>query len=154
MKFRYENGNGDGALLWKLGKDGDFQVSAPSPDPYPWFSHQHNIELEPNGQLSLFDNGNTRVQEFGGHSRGQAWRVDETNKVATLVVNLDLGDYSLATGTTELLSNGNYAFDMGYVNGVSTKMKEFSPSNVLLAEQDSSKTSYRSFRMRSLYTGY
>jgi arylsulfate sulfotransferase len=150
FKFRYQNGTGDGALLWKLGRDGDFQTNAS--DPFPWFSHQHNIEFEPNGNLSLFDNGNTRVAELGGgHSRGQAWHLDETNRVATRVVNIDLGDFSTATGSTQLLSNGNYAFDLGFVGNM-TKMKEFTPSGTLEAEQDASKNSYRSFRMRSLYS--
>jgi arylsulfate sulfotransferase len=150
FKIRYENGSGDGSLLWKLGKDGDFRTT--SSDPYPWFSHQHNVEFEPNGNLSLFDNGNTRVAELGGgHSRGQAWHLDETNRIATLVFNLDLGDFSRATGSTQLLSNGNYAFDLGYVGNI-TKTKEFTSSGTLKAEQDSSKNSYRSFRMRSLYS--
>ncbi len=152
FKFNYDNGSGNGALLWKLGKDGDFTTTASGT--YPWFSHQHNIEFEPNGNLSLFDNGNTRVTELhGGHSRGQAWHLDESSKVATLAFNLDLGDFSLATGSTQLLSNGNYAFDLGFV-GTITKMKEFTPSGVIEAQQDINKNSYRSFRMRSLYSEY
>jgi hypothetical protein len=151
FKFNYDNGSGDGAVIWKLGKDGDFRST--STNPYPWFSHQHNIEIEPNGDLSLFDNGNTRVRLYGGHSRGQAWRLDEANKVATLALNLDLGDFSMATGTTQLLSNGNYAFDLGFAGSI-TKMKEFTASGTLEAQQDSNMNSYRSFRMRSLYSEY
>src|SRR5581483_12000385 len=88
IKFNYAGGPGNGNVIWRLGRDGDFRTSAS--DAFPWFSHQHNVEIEPNGDLSLFDNGNTRVAELGGHSRGQAWHVDETNRVATRVVNIDL----------------------------------------------------------------
>jgi hypothetical protein len=151
FKFNYANGSGNGNVIWKLGKDGDFRTDAS--DPFPWFSHQHNVEIEPNGNLSLFDNGNTRIAEFGGHSRGQAWRLDEANRVATRVVNIDLGDFSVATGSTQLLSNGNYAFDLGFVGTIS-KMKEYTPSGALVAQQDANKNSYRSFRMRSLYSEY
>ena len=77
IKFRYQNGNGDGTILWRLGKDGDFEISAPPSNPYPWFSHQHDAEFEPDGLLTLFDNGNTRVTANGSRSRGQSWRLDE-----------------------------------------------------------------------------
>src|ERR1017187_2570426 len=40
IKIQYNNGEGDGSILWRLGKDGDFQYD--STDPYPWFSHQHD----------------------------------------------------------------------------------------------------------------
>lgn len=148
MKVHYANGTGNGALLWRLGKDGDFRVSSSVAN--PWFSHQHNAEFQPNGELSLFDNGNTRIADFGGNSRGQAWRLDEASKIATLTVNLDLGEFSRATGSAQLLSNGNYTFDLGFL-GKTAKTKEFSPSNVLESQQDSTQNSYRSFRMRSLY---
>jgi arylsulfate sulfotransferase len=152
IKFNYSGGPGNGNVIWRLGRDGDFRTTAS--DAFPWFSHQHNIEIEPNGNLSLFDNGNTRVAELGGgNSRGQAWQVNESTRVATRVINIDLGQYSMATGTTQLLSNGNYAFDLGFAGAIS-KMKEFTPSGTLEAEQDANKTSYRSFRMRSLYSEY
>src|SRR5262249_6459209 len=51
IKFSYQNGQGDGSLLWVLGKDGDFNVDSTNPD--PWFSHQHDAEFQPNGLLSL-----------------------------------------------------------------------------------------------------
>jgi len=148
MKVRYQNGRGDGALLWKLGEDGDFR--AVSSDAHPWFSHQHNSEIQANGLLAVFDNGNTRVKSFGGNCRGQAWRLDETNKVATLVINIDFGVFSGATGAAQLLSNGNFTFNLGFV-GFGSSTCEYTPSGNLEAEQNSSIRSYRSFRMRSLY---
>jgi len=151
IKFDYRNGAGTGAILWKLGKDGDFTIN--SSDPYAWQSHQHDAEFEPNGLLTLFDNGNTRITANGGHSRGQAWRIDETNKVATPVVNIDLGEYSVATGSAQLLSNGNYHFDLGFINGTASASKEYTPDGVLQFEQSfPSHRNYRTFRMKSLYT--
>ena len=40
VRINYNNGTGPGDVVWRLGKDGDFALS--SPDPYPWFSHQHD----------------------------------------------------------------------------------------------------------------
>jgi len=152
VKIRYQNGSGDGAILWRLGKDGDF--TANSSDPYPWNSHQHDAQYAANGLLTLFDNGNTRVAvEGGGNSRGQAWSIDETHHVATPVLNLDLGAYSFAVGSTQLLSNGNYFFDLGYVGGSSTELKEYTTSRALQQQVNFSHVSYRSFRLRSLYAG-
>ncbi len=59
MKIRYQGGTGDGTLLWRLGAEGDFRTDASVPN--PWFSHQHNPEVTPDGHLTVFDNGNTRV---------------------------------------------------------------------------------------------
>ncbi len=62
VEIRYDNGLGDGSVLWRLGKDGDFQYT--SSDPYPWFSHQHDasFQMTPDGlRLLVFDDGNTRV---------------------------------------------------------------------------------------------
>jgi hypothetical protein len=151
IKIDYRDGAGTGAILWRLGKDGDFSVN--SNDPYPWFSHQHDAQFEPNGVLTLFDNGNTRVTANGGHSRGQAWRLDEVNKVATPVANIDLGAYSFATGAAQLLSNGNYHLDLGFINGNSSAVEEYTPDGTLLFQQSFPTTlNYRSFRMKSLYT--
>jgi arylsulfate sulfotransferase len=152
VKIPYANGHGpaDGSTIWTLGEGGDFRVV--SSDPHPWFSHQHDPRFQPNGLMSVFDNGNTRVTNFGGNSRGQAWSLDEQNMVATLAVNIDLGAFSPATGSTQVLENGNYTFDLGVLNNNTTSStQEYSASGVLQSELTLTRISYRSFRMRSLY---
>jgi arylsulfate sulfotransferase len=65
IKIDYADGKGTGKVLWKLGVGGDFSIQ--SNDPYPWFSHQHDAQLDPaTGVLVAFDNGNTRVALAGG----------------------------------------------------------------------------------------
>ena len=150
IKFDYRNGAGTGVILWRLGNNGDFSVN--STDPNPWFSHQHDAEFESNGLLTVFDNGNTRNLLHGGNSRGQAWRLDEANKIATPVVNIDVGAFSVATGSAQLLSNGNYHFDLGFINGSASASEEYTPTGVLQFEQlFPSNVNYRSFRLKSLY---
>ena len=93
IKIDYENGAGDGHVVWRLGQGGDFAVN--SADPNPWFSHQHNVHYIDDHTLILFDNGNTRrASDPNAHNRGQMWTLDETSMTATLVLNADLGDYS------------------------------------------------------------
>ena len=148
FKLNYQNGTApaNGALLWTLGKDGNFTLNYTG----PWFSHQHDTNFTANGDLALFDNGNTT----GGNSRGQAWQLDQTNFIATPVVNVDLGAVSSATGSAELLSNGNYHFYMGFVSTHSQSV-EYTPAGVLEFQQDvPAHDGYRSFRMRSLYSEY
>jgi hypothetical protein len=153
IKINYSNGTGDGSILWRLGRDHNFSVR--SNDPYPWFTHQHDVEYAPNGLLTLFDNGNTRVAENGGNSRGQSWLLDETHFVATPVLNLDLGIFSMATGSAQLLSNGNYHFFLGFVNNDSSKGVEYTPGGAPQFEEDAPQSvGYRSFRMRTLYSEF
>lgn len=111
VKIDYDNGAGTGAIVWRLGREGDFDFI--SGDSWPEFSHQHDAQIESNGLLTVFDNGNTRVGPEGGNSRGQALLLDEVNMTATPIVNADLGAYSFALGSAELLSNGNYGFGAG-----------------------------------------
>ncbi len=151
IKINYQDGLGDGSILWKLGVDGDFKAN--SSDSYPFFSHEHDAEFEPNGLMSVYDNGNTRIDRQGGNSRGQAWQIDEKTMTATPVVNVDLGVQSLATGSAQLLSNGNFHFYDGFINGNSSRSVEYTTSGALQFEQDlPSNNGYRSFRMKSLYT--
>src|SRR5262249_14143423 len=112
IKIDYENGEGDGHIIWKLGQDGGFSVN--STDSSPWFSHQHNAHYLDDHTLILFDNGNTRREtDPNAHSRGQVWQLDEKKMTATLLLNADLGSYSGALGAAQRLSNGNDSFTLG-----------------------------------------
>ncbi len=115
------------------------------------------LEIESNGLLTLFDNGNTRVGENGGYSRGQAYFLNETNKVALLLVNADLGEYSPALGAAELLSNGNYSFSAGAITIVgpafdTADMVETTPFGAqVYRNRQSGIGVYRHFRGTGMY---
>lgn len=161
VKLNYQNGAAapNGPYLWRLGREGDFAVK--SSDACPWFSHEHDSTFASNGLLTLFDNGNTRItepSEFCGNgssqndSRGQSWSLDETHKTATAVKNLDLGVYSTATGSAELLPLGNYAFFLGFIDNNNSRSVEYTPSGQLRFEEAfPQNVGYRSFRMVNLY---
>ena len=113
IKVDYDNGDGDGAVLWRLGRDGDFSIN--SSDPFPWFTHQHDASYINRDTLLLFDNGNTRQSEHpDANSRGQALLLDEETMQATLVLNADLGVYAPAVGSAQHLPDGNFVFTPGF----------------------------------------
>ncbi len=163
IKIKYLDGVGPGDVIWRLGKDGDFNLSASSNDPYPWFSHQHDISLYNNGFL-LYDNGNTRQAQFpDAHSRGQFYNIYERAHLAVQVLSVDLGEFSQAVGSAQRLANGNYFFLSGYlgVNGNNVPSRstafEIVPSPLPGGTWDYRLQTgggflYRSFRLRDFST--
>jgi|SRR5580658_6315577 arylsulfate sulfotransferase len=129
LKVDYRDGAGAGDILWRMGPSGDFTFVNTYNDPWPWFSHQHEAGIEDGGTgvLSLMDNGNTRVsppgESTGGvpglgancgpndcNSRGMALTFDETTMLVNPVLSANLGVYSSAMGSAQLLADGNYYF--------------------------------------------
>ncbi|MEO8127983.1 MAG: aryl-sulfate sulfotransferase [Bryobacteraceae bacterium] len=155
LKIEYGNGNGTGRVMWRLGKDGDFQMN--SDDPSPWFSHQHDPSLYSDSTLSVFDDGNTRqASDPSAHSCGQVLQLDEINMQARLVVNADLGAYSYALGSAQRLPNGDYHFDVGWIRGDGlgdrSQSVEVDRTGKIVYNIQAMTPEYRSFRMRDLYT--
>lgn len=153
IKVAYQNGTGDGHIIWKLGYGGSFAL----PGGYPetdWFSCQHDVEVQPNGIITLFDNNNPSsvTHQPGDTAHGQAWKLDTTNMVATPIVNIDLGVVSLAVGSSALLSNGNYEWEAGFINNSEAQTFEYTPSGTLVYKEQTDAVIYRSFRMQDLYT--
>lgn len=153
-KIDYQDGQGSGAVIWRLGNEGDFTLLGGDGDPWPWFSHPHDTGLLPGGIAPLYDNGNTRCELDGlCYSRGQVYQLDEVNLTATLHVNTDLGYYADGFGSAQLLSNGNYFFVTGTLPQA--------PGQTVATERavDGSETYaiwvqtpiYRIYRMSSLY---
>jgi hypothetical protein len=152
VKVDYENGVGDGHILWRLGNEGDFTIQ--SNDPNAWFSHQHDPNfLGDNVTLELFDNGNTRRATDGNaNSRGQVLVVNEDNRTVALSLNQDLGVYSGALGSAQRLPNGDYHFDAGFI-GASAISFEVTSAGGTMREIQAGAVEYRTFRLRDLYSG-
>jgi arylsulfate sulfotransferase len=110
IKIDYANGTGDGHVIWRLGQGGNFKLNALGAS--PWFSYQHDVTYVNDNTIVLFDNGDVR-RSHNKHadSRGQEWIINEKTRVATLVVNVDLGNYASYTGSAQMLPNGTLNFD-------------------------------------------
>jgi hypothetical protein len=106
----------------------DFTFNNNFNDPWPWFSHQHDVGIENGGAgpMTIFDNGNTRVSrtplglgsKCGPHdcdNRGMAVTFSESTMQVTPVLSVDLGYYSEAEGSAQLLGDGNYFFVLSLV---------------------------------------
>jgi arylsulfate sulfotransferase len=150
VKIDYQGGKGGGNVVWRLGRDGDFQISSGNPD--DWFSHQHDAEMEIDGTMSLFDNGNLRnAANQSILSRGQVFRLDEANRRAEIVLNADLGYYAFALGSAQRLDNGNYSFDAGFRMDSTGITVEVNPAGEIVYQIESSSPEYRTFRLRDMY---
>jgi len=191
IRINYNNGAGSCAgppaascLAWSMGPPDGLPCptaqcftfnNAPS-DPWPWFSHQHDVTYANNGTnftingltgplLTVFDNGNTRYSPpplglgttgcapSDCNSRGLALIVDEASWTVTPVLLQDLGVKTTALGAAGLLSNGNYSFQTGLP---STQAFEISPNpgtttGTVVLNIGSVDYSYRAWQMPSLY---
>lgn len=183
IKIDYEDGTGSGDIVWRMGPSGDFTFENAYNDAWPWFSHQHDVGMENAGAgpMTIFDNGDTRVSQpgistggvpglgtactpFDCDSRGMAVTFNEnalTVSVSPYGVSVDLGAYSTAMGSAQLLSNGNYFFENPIVlannatNGYSMEVgptppvPQSGPANVIL--NLGGPEHYRGWQMPSLY---
>ncbi len=175
---QYQNGAGNGDVLWRLGCSpgltppvspvcGDFTFNNVYNDVYPWFSHQHDVEIDANGDMTMYDNGNTRVYELGNsqNSRGYVINVNEVNFTVSPVLIQNLGYQSDALGSAQLLPDGNYFFqasDIIYASGV--KVHD-APTHALEVQPTTGESgdilfdlkttiSYRGFGLPNLYDSF
>ena len=163
MKLDYENGAGSGAILWKLGYQGDFTLT--NGGTADWFYAQHApIFLSPNTtgvfQLGLFDNGNSRIMNADGAMCGDSgqpacyssvpiFQIDEANRTATVVWRDKLEFFSSAVGNMQVLDNGDVWFDAGFVSANQAIIREVTmetnPQMVL--EMDVNQVVYRAIHL-------
>ena len=115
-----------GEIVWRLGVDGDFEM-----DPEDLFYHQHSPELQPNGNILLFDNGTGRPEEQGGEfSRALELTVDEKSMKAQAVWSYrhapDL--FCPIWSDADRLPNGNTLITFGTrTDGDTTRYIEVTP---------------------------
>ena len=173
MKIDYDDGQGTGNILWKLGYQGDFALQGGT-DPVDWFYAQHDANIiSPNSsgtfQLLLFDDGNDRVLDSSGNVCGTAvpcstrvpiLQLDEMAKTATIewVDNLAPVFVSFG-GSARLLANGNVEFaecapvaPPGAPVAINEVTKT-SPPQTVWQMQIAGQDAYRGFRIPSLYPG-
>ncbi len=171
IKIDYENGNGNGGVLWHLGYQGDFTLKAGS-DPWDWFYMQHGPSFtttNSSGQfgLAVFDNGDNRPQGNPNppacfiptclYSRGVSFQLDETAKTATIITDYRPNEYVFWGGDAQQLANGNLEsdFNVGNPSGFSDIFEVTPGSNPQLVWRlrTANAAAYRGFRLPSLYPG-
>ncbi len=107
-----------GEIIWRLGgeycKNNQFTFLN---DPIG-FSHQHDVRRLPNGNITLFDNGNLHSPQF---TRIVEYQVDEVNKLVSLVWEYrnDPEIYAGAMGSAQRLDNHNTFIGWGFSRALS-----------------------------------
>jgi arylsulfate sulfotransferase len=174
VKVNYDNGAGDGSIIWHLGEGGDFTLVGGT-DPTDWEYAQHApsfFSANTTGvfSLGLMDNGDDR--EFPGgvtcgssgappclYSTTPVWQIDETAKTATLTFHQIFPPslYNSFGGNAEQLANGDVESDLCSVasfvgSQVYEVTQESTPQTVWSMEVTNTRL-YRAFRIPSFYPG-
>ncbi len=154
VKLNYDNGAGDGSVIWRLGKDGDFTMEI-TDVPDPWEDHPHDVTSPSKGVYSMFDNGDGRyAANPSATSRGLVYVIDEANLEVVGIQVYPLPIYSGGNGSAQLLTNGNWMFMAGYpVNstGVYSEEFEFAPNGTTPLWTETLPQQYRMTRLSSLF---
>ena len=171
IKIRYEDGTGDGSILWHLGEGGDFTLPA-GQAPIEWNYGQHYpVLLGPNTAgifpLLLFNNGNERLVDSDGDACGTAgltpcyssvpvFQLNEYAKTAEVLRENVLSPmYSICCGNAAFLANGNLEYDLAAA-GSDSLIQEVTPdqsAQLVWQMSISGQLAYRGFRIPSLYPG-
>jgi hypothetical protein len=74
------------------------------------------------------------------------------NRTASLLLNVDLGQYSFALGSAQTLTDGNYHFENGFLSDATSQAIEVDPEGNTVYTLRGTAPAYRSFRLKDLYT--
>lgn len=172
VKIDYNNGQGTGNIIWRLGYQGDFALLGGT-DPTDWFYAQHGPSFASpnttgNFSLAVMDNGNDRVFPPGvtcgaagsppcKYSSALILQIDETSKTATISSHFLPGEYSFWGGNVEQLTNGDIEADFnsgapGNLSDIFQVVPGTAPY-VVWHLRTSATNAYRGFRLPSLYPG-
>lgn len=177
VKIDYQDGAGNGDILWRLGEGGDFKLVGGT-DPTDWSYAQHGIHFASKYTAGVFplavmDNGDDRMYPGdtsattcgtngapGCYSTVPIYNIDENAMTATIVFHqiMPANLYNSWGGNAHVLANGDVEYDLCGVGGA------VSNSDVLeVTDQPSPQTvwslqvtgsnAYRAYRLPSLYPG-
>ena len=172
IKIDFEDGQGNGNILWHLGEGGDFKLVGGT-DPTDWFYIQHGMNFFSQNttgvfKLGMMDDGDDRMYPSGvmcGKTGAPACyttvpvlQVDEQAMTATLVFHYIAPQklYSYFGGNAELLANGDIEADFCAPAAGSTIFEwvPTQPTPQIVWQANTPKyDQYRVFRIPSLYPG-
>jgi hypothetical protein len=172
IKIDYNNGQGTGDILWRLGNGGDFTLQGGTA-PQDWFYGQHDPTFAgtaTSGQFSLaiMDNGFGRILADGSQctAPGQAAcyttapiiALNETAKTATITFRATVPPslFAIWGGSGTQLANGDVEYDLcGLLNNNSEvdEVTTTSPSQEVWQLKETGANLYRAHRLPSLYPG-
>ncbi len=110
-----------GEIIWRMGgkycKNNEFAFINDTIDGFWGFSHQHDIQRLPNGNILLLDNGNLKSNQY---SRAVEYEIDEANLTAMKVweYRKDPDVFVPWMGNVQRLTNGNTLIGWGAAKSV------------------------------------
>jgi arylsulfate sulfotransferase len=174
IKINYQNGTGDGSILWRFGADGDFSLAGLGA-PIEWNYGQHYPTIvSPNSSgvfsMMFFNNGNSRLMDGNGticgspgagscYSSVPIFQIDEHSRTGTVLWEDNLlPSYSVCCGDALILPNNNVEFDIADdlgTPGVShiEEVTQTEPAQLVWKMDIKNQLAYRGFRIPSLYPG-
>lgn len=172
LDIDYENGTGSGAVLWKLGEDGDFTLSGGESSQWFYGQHYPNLLTTDGRQMTLavYDDGNFRIDSGGiacgsstsapaCYSRAVIFQIDQSTNTANPSWVYSPGYYSFWGGSIGMLSNGDIEFDSSEpfpatpVASQITEVTQTSNPQVVWQMTITGENAYRGDRIPSLYPG-
>jgi len=168
----YRDGAGAGDVLWRLGQAGDFSIAGG--DPSQWFYAEHFPSLISSSgtqvTLSVFDNGNLRVEDLLGttcgappaiacFSRATVFQFDQSALQAQVQWQFAPGFFSPWGGAINQLPNGNVEFEMSapfpppMLGSRVMEVTQTATPQVIWQMDLLGGNSYRTYRIPSLYPG-
>ena len=111
-------GRETGEVLWILGNGGDFTLTNLDREVWnTWFFSQHAPEVQPDGSILIYDNGNERLPaEAPRFSRGILYSLDEAAREAAVTWQWRTPNYTGFLGDADMLENGNVLLTAGGQN--------------------------------------
>jgi hypothetical protein len=174
IKINYQDGTGDGSVLWRFGVGGDFTLPA-GQDPIEWNYGQHYPTIvTPNSagifQLMFFNNGNGRLLDASNDACGTPgftacyssvpiFELNESAKTAHVVSETNLAPhFSFCCGSADILPNGNLEYDVAsdQFSAALSYIQEVIPGptpQLVWQMNVDGVLVYRGFRISSLYPG-
>ena len=173
IKINFQDGQGSGAVMWRLGEGGDFKLIGGT-EPTDWFYAQHGLSFfSPNTtgiyRLGMMDNGNDRIFPSGQvickplapttsncYSTIPVLELDESNMTATLVTHYTPPPsyFTFFGGNVEQLPNGDFHANFGStVNGGIVQELNPQATQVIWQGTTPSGDQFHTYRWPSLYPG-
>lgn len=119
IKYAADGSGPAGKQLWRFGPEGgDFTLAGGG----QWQYHQHALELEADGSLLMFDNGNDRPNTKRLSSRAVRYTINDTGSRSNWTVSQQwefrptiggIPVYAFFVGDANHLANGNVLVDAG-----------------------------------------
>jgi hypothetical protein len=132
LRWQDDDEGNSGDVLWRLGPEGDLELTEGD-----WNYHQHAPELQEDGSILLYDNGNGRPG-VTPYSRAVQYEIDDEAGTATEVwefrstVNGQPA-YAQFVGDADRMDNGNVLIVdgglVGTIDGVSVQIVEVVPDD-------------------------